>query len=109
MLNLEKVRFRYDPFPIGFAQDVVPAPLYHALTEGFPDASAMLLQQSLGRKYLLTELDGDAYFRGVTSSPAWRTFLDYGRSRAFVDQVLNLLVAAKIVRGLKGAPIVDDN
>jgi hypothetical protein len=109
MLNFEKTRFRYDPFPIGFAQDVVPEPLYGALTDSFPDASAMLLRESLGRKYLLTDLDGDAYYRAVTASKPWRTFFDYVKSRAFVDQMLNVLCAVKIDLGLKGVPIVADN
>lgn len=105
MLNFQDARFRYDPYPIGFARNAVPAPMFGALVDAFPPAALLRRVGKLGNKYMLAEYDGTPYHDFVKSSPPWRDFYDYIKSRDFIEQTLNALCEAKIDMGLKETEI----
>ena len=109
MLSFEQATFRYDPYPIGFARNVVPEPLYSALVEAFPPVQILRRADSLGNKYLLTEFDGGTFLDFVRSSPPWHQFYDYIKSVQFMRQIIDVLCSAKIDLGFHNVEMVAAN
>ena len=110
MLNFKNTRFRHDPYPIGFAQDVLPQSLYETLISVFPKTELLRQAANMGEnKFLLTEFDGAGYFSIIDSHPAWREFYDHVKSRSFIEHMLKFLVDSGIDQGLRGIPIAASN
>lgn len=110
MLNFEKIRYRHDPYPIAFAENVLDPNLYEALTQEFPPLEALKQAPNMGKnKFLLTEFSGAPYFDLISRSPNWRRFHDYVKSREFIDKVLETLKAGHVDLGFSGARHVSDN
>lgn len=110
MLNFTEILFRYDPYPIGFAKNVLEPKLYDALTREFPQLEQLKQAPNMGtNKFLLTEFSGEPYFALIRNSANWRKFHDYIKSREFIDTVLATLCAGNIDLGFNGARHVSDN
>ncbi|MCV2356105.1 2OG-Fe(II) oxygenase [Paucibacter sp. B2R-40] len=109
LLNFGGAEFRYDPYPIGFARDVVPDALYKELVESFPTIQNLRRTENLGNKYLLTEFDGEPYLNLVRASPSWQRFYAYIKGTVFIEQMIETLRAAKMDLGLQSIPIANAN
>ena len=106
-MNFNDIRFRHDPYPIAFAQNVLPKSLYDKLTDNFPATESLRRASNMGEnKFLLTEFDGPSYYSLIESHPAWRELYDYVKSKEFVEKTLALLCSAGIDQGLRGIEVV---
>jgi hypothetical protein len=109
MFDFSAAKFRYTPYPIGWAPDVLPADLYNDLASSYPELNQMLKRESLGNKYILTEFDGKPYYDIVSTHPAWRKLYDFIKNPIFVEKLLGFLKEKGIDLGLGGIEIVSDN
>ncbi len=109
MFDFSAAKFRYTPYPIGWAPDVLPDDLYRELANSYPELNQMFKRKSLGNKYILTEFDGKSYYDIVSTHPAWRKLYDFIKSPSFVEIMLSFLKEKGINLGLGGIKIVSDN
>lgn len=109
MFDFSAAKFRYTPYPIGWAPDVLPADLYLELANSYPDLSQMFKRKSLGNKYILTEFDGKPYYDVVSISASWRKLYNFIKSPSFVEYLLGFLKEKGIDLGLGGINFVSDD
>ncbi len=106
MLNLENIRFDYDPYPIGIAKGALAPGLYDELIETFPDDSVFVSKEYHGVKLSLSQLNnGRGYYAHLRRNPVWRRFYDYVKSDAFVEHTLEVLKAHNVDLGLSKVPL----
>lgn len=106
MLNLENIRFDYDPYPIGIAKNALAPDLYNELIETFPDDSVFLSMEYHGVKLSLSQLNnGRGYYAHLRANPAWRRFYHYVKSDAFVEHTLDVLKSHNVDLGLSKVPL----
>jgi 2OG-Fe(II) oxygenase superfamily len=95
MFSYDHVTFRYDPFPIGLATPVMTPELYEQLVSNFPPLDIFESFEELGkkgRKYTLSEKENEkVYLDFVRSSPLWRDFYAWIKSKAFPYSVMEML------------------
>jgi len=100
MLRYETIAFDYDPFPIGVARPVLDPHSYNRLVEAFPPVSLFEYKAAKGGKYSLSQVNNRSNYRGfVSSTPPWREFHAYIKSRAFIDGALAMLKSRGIDLG----------
>jgi hypothetical protein len=88
-LSLEKVAFRYDPFPIGFAPEVLEREFYDQLLDTWPADHLFEYKPGLGSKYSLSEINNaDIYEAYIEQVEPWRQFHEIVKSPDFIEQVL---------------------
>lgn len=109
MFHLDDTTFKYEPFPYAIARNVLSESFYNSLIDSFPRHEELERCDDLGSKFLLTESDGENYYRFLASSPPWQTLYKHVKSREFVSQVLKTLADANIDLGLQDVPIVNDD
>ena len=91
-LNLDKVNFRYEPFPIGYAKPVLDEGLYRQLIGNYPPAELFKYIPKIGRKYSLSERYNATHYRQfIQSNPLWRDFHRWLKSDDFIYGVLGTL------------------
>lgn len=103
MLNFDKIKFDYDPYPIGMAQGVFDPGFYQELIETYPDDSTFVSKEYHGVKLSLSRLNNRAgYYAHLKKSPAWKRFYDYIESQRFITETMEMLKAHNIDLGLTG-------
>lgn len=110
MLNFSNAKFRYEPFPIGFATDVIPPSQYEELANTFPPVEMLKMNDSVGKKYFLSEWSApETYYSFVTSVPAWRRLHDYITGGEFIRNIIDTLYDSNIDFGFKEMEVIDCN
>lgn len=108
MFSYEHVTFKYDPFPIGLAKPIMEPGLYEQLVGNFPPLEIFESFEELGkkgRKYTLSEKENrKVYLDFVQSSPLWRDFHAWIKSRAFPYSVMEMLRQHDIDLGYRYVP-----
>jgi hypothetical protein len=106
LFSFANVTFDYDPFPIGLATDILPGDFYEELLLNWPAAELFEFKKSQGNKYVLSELHNPQAYRDfVRSCPPWQRFYAAVKSKEFVYQVLDMLLAHHIDLGLHGKQV----
>jgi hypothetical protein len=91
-LSLDQVAFRYDPFPIGFAPDVLEAGYYDELLATWPADHLFEYKPDLGNKYSLSEVNNaDIYEAYIEQVEPWRQFHQMIKSVDFIENVLSTM------------------
>ena len=91
MFNWDNVSIRHQPYTVFYIRDLVHPQFYSSLAETFPLLSRFRYRETLGNKYLLTELEGQPYYDFVDAHPQWREFYDEIKSIDFREQVLSFV------------------
>jgi hypothetical protein len=91
MFNWDNVSVRHEPFTVFYIRDLLRPPFYRELAETFPLLSDFRYRETLGNKYLLTELEGEPYYDFVNACPPWQKFHAEIKSIDFREQVLSFL------------------
>jgi hypothetical protein len=108
MFSYDHVAFRYDPFPIGLAKPIADPGLYEQLVSNFPPLEIFESFEELGkkgRKYTLSEKENKkVYLDFVRSSPLWRDFHQWIKSKAFPYGVMEMLRQHDIDLGHRYVP-----
>ncbi len=108
--SLDGERFRYDPFPVAYAQKVFSQDSYKSLVVSWPSTAMFKFMPYLGKKFSLSEVNNpELYHRLINKSPAWRSFYMYIKSERFVRTTLQTLAASRIDLGLAEEPVVTTN
>lgn len=106
MLNLENIRFDYEPYPIGIARPTMDPVLYEELIDTFPDDDVFVSKEYHGVKLSLSQLNnGRGYYAHLKRNPAWRRFYDYIKSDAFISDTLAMLRSQNVDLGLDPVPL----
>lgn len=91
MFNWDNVSIRHQPYTVFYIRDLVHPEFYSSLAETFPLLSRFRYRETLGNKYLLTELEGQPYYDFVDAHPQWRKFYNEIKSISFREQVLSFV------------------
>ena len=91
MFNWDNVSIRHQPYTVFYIRDLVHPQFYSSLAETFPLLSRFRYRETLGNKYLLTELEGQPYYDFVDAHPQWREFYNEIKSIGFREQVLSFV------------------
>lgn len=92
MISLSKLKFIYEPYPIGFAEDVLDRTLYDQLLENWPPLPLFIQGGYRGKKYGLAEhRNGEKYQEWISTHKVWTKFRDHIKSDKFVDSVIGVL------------------
>jgi hypothetical protein len=110
LFSLAGVSFDYEPYPIGYAQNVLPADLYRELAATYPPIDAFKYMPQLGKKYSLSEVNNpDRYWAFLRANAAWDRLYREVKSESFVTAVLDALARCQIDLGLRGrARLIND-
>jgi hypothetical protein len=105
LLNLDRARFEYDPYPIGVASQVFESSLYERLVDTFPPVEIFRFMQAHGDKWSLSELNNpNQYHQFLRANNDWRQVYDEIKNSRFITQMLDALTRSKIELGLINAP-----
>jgi len=92
MLSFDQAEFRYEPFPIGLAKEVLAPDHYFELVAAFPDTALMKRLRGNTDKLSLSEKNNALRYRSfVQSHPLWRDFHSYFKRRGFIGDILKML------------------
>ena len=102
MISYDRVRFDYEPYPIGLIPEVFEPDFYRELTTTYPPLDLFRYMPELGNKYSLSEVNhSDEYHTFLKRNAAWARFHQYIKSREFVEQTLAMLRSRQIDLGLR--------
>jgi hypothetical protein len=102
-LRFDHSDFRYEPYPIGIAHDVLTPELFTSLLDSWPASELFEFKAELGNKYSLSEVNHPRQYHAfVRSSPPWREFHAHVKSRDFVHDVIAMLYERQIDVGRGG-------
>lgn len=91
-LSLEKIEFRYEPFPIGFVPEVLEPEFYQQLVSVWPDEHLFEFKPALGNKYSLSEVNhADIYEAVVSEVEPWRLLHQWIKGPDFIEYVLQTM------------------
>jgi hypothetical protein len=108
MFSYDHIAFRYDPFPIGLATPIMKPELYEQMVSSFPPLEIFDSFEEMGkkgRKYTLSEKENSkSYLDFVNSSPLWRDFYAWIKSKEFPYSVMDMLRQHDIDLGYRYVP-----
>lgn len=98
--NYDKLEFRYVPFPIGVARQLVEEQLYERMIANWPDKTLFEYMPELGNKYALSQkFHHKQYHHFIRSNPLWRDFHAWIKSKDFIYGVMDVLLKHHIDLG----------
>lgn len=107
MLQFDKARFEYDPYPVCYTDEVFEPSVYQQLVAQYPDKELFEYKPELGNKYSLSEVNNpEKYAAFIRSNPLWAQFHAYIKSDAFIHNTLAYLKTQNIDLGFKKIKIV---
>lgn len=107
-MQLERVLFNYEPYPVGHVPNVFDHGFYETLTQRWPSTSLFEFKASLGNKYSLSEVNQpDNYHRFIESEPAWRELHAMVKDPQFIERVVRLFKQHNVDLALDDARAVD--
>ncbi len=99
-IALHRIDFRYEPFPIGFASNVISPRFYNRLLDAWPSQDLFAHIPGYGNKYSLSPRHNlDGYRSYISASEPWLLFLQMIQSQAFIEYVLECLRGQNIDLG----------
>lgn len=102
MLNFSEPLFDYEPYPVCYVKDILPADTYQKLVATYPDKDLFKYMPNLGHKYSLSEANNpDTYRKFLSETPEWKGFYDHVKSPGFVHEVLDMLARNNVDLGLR--------
>lgn len=94
MFGYERVKFDYEPYPLGLISDVFEPPIYNELARTYPSLDIFKSMASVGNKYALSERNAPAvYHKFLRDNAAWGRFHSYVKSKEFIERTLDMLKA----------------
>ncbi len=89
MFDFANNDFRYEPYPICYAEDVFPADQYKELCHQFPPKDLFEYKPRLGKKYSLSERNNGRKYRNfIAQERVWKEFHTYVKSDRFIGDIL---------------------
>lgn len=105
MINFESLDLRYNPFPIGVAQNVMDPKFYKDLVAQWPAQELFQYKESLGDKYSLSEVNNPKnYHSFINSTPAYKKLHDWVKSDTFIYALVEYLATRNIDLGYRKIP-----
>jgi hypothetical protein len=102
MFSYHNADFVYEPYPICYVKDILPAELYEDLTDSYPDKSEFDYMPRFGKKYSLAEKNNkEKYYRYLKQNPQWNELFRYVKSKKFIEDTLEFLESKNIDLGYK--------
>lgn len=103
--NYNKLAFRYEPFPIGYAKPIMDDGLYGALVAAYPTKDQFVYLEKVGHKFTLSErFNPRQYEDFVSRTPVWRDFHRWLKSDDFILELMQTLRAHQIDLGYTEQP-----
>jgi hypothetical protein len=101
--SFDKLRFRYEPFPIGIGRPLMPPDLYAELLASYPEPERFAYLPKVGHKYTLSEKSNpDKYHEVLRQRPVWGELHSWIKSDTFIVSVMDALRAHRIDLGYHG-------
>ncbi len=102
--DLDGLRMRYRPFPIGLARPLFAPDVHADLLAAYPEKDRCVPLDKVGSKFTLSErFNPEAYRDFLAASPVWREFHAWIKSPDFVALVMRALAQRGIDLGFKSA------
>ncbi len=103
MLSFKETVFRYDPYPIGLAKNVLDESLYDELIRQFPSEHNFKKLDGGYNKFSLSEVNNlHSYQEFVMTSSIWQKFYRYIKDLQFIRDVFVTLQGHGVKIGLTG-------
>ncbi|SUS08241.1 conserved hypothetical protein [uncultured Defluviicoccus sp.] len=103
--NYDHLRFRYEPFPIGYARPIMDESVYKELASTYPERERFVYLEKVGHKFTLSErFNPRQYEDFIATTPVWREFHGWLKSDDFILEVMQTLRAHQIDLGYKKPP-----
>lgn len=100
--NYKNAQFDYEPYPICYIPNFLPADDYKALSESYPSLDLFRFMLNLGNKYSLAQVNNQKqYYKFLNSNQKWKEFYDTVKSKIYVDELLDFLKSRDIDLGFK--------
>ncbi|MGI9482258.1 MAG: 2OG-Fe(II) oxygenase [Hyphomicrobiales bacterium] len=94
--------FRYEPYPIAMAKNVLSPEIYSEMLESWPETERFLYMPNLGHKYSLSEVNNAREYKDVvTSVPIWKRVHEEVKSEQFIHGVLDWLIKKNVDLGFR--------
>jgi hypothetical protein len=105
-IDLHQVDFQYEPFPMGWAANVISPGYYEQLIAAWPAEHLFLYKPSLGNKYSLSSINNpELYHAFLAQSEPWMMLYRLVKSEAFIEYVLECLRNHNIDLGVTAAQL----
>lgn len=92
MFGYDRVKFDYEPYPLGLISDVFEPDFYKTLAATYPSIDLFKSMASVGAKYALSERNNPAvYDRFLKENEAWGQFHSYVKSKDFIERTIDML------------------
>jgi hypothetical protein len=102
MFTFDRLKFRYEPFPIGIARPLMDTGLYRQFVAEFPAKEMFADLSVVGYKYSLSEKSHPRTYRQlVHTRPVWKELHHWIKSDAFLKEVLGALEERHLELGYK--------
>ena len=99
-IALQQIDFRYEPFPIGYAPNVISPRFYNRLLDAWPAQSLFAHIPGYGNKFSLSPRHNpEGYKAFIASSEPWLLMFQMVQSQPFIEYVLECLRAHNIDLG----------
>lgn len=96
-LDLSKLAWRQQPYPIACASNVLPETVYRELAETFPPLGLFRAFGGGNRKWSLSQVNNrDQYDAFLNGCAPWKAFYQYVKDPAFLDTIRGVLKAQGI-------------
>ncbi len=103
--DYENLALRYEPFPIGLASPLIESTLYSEMVANWPSTELFKQMPRLGNKFALSEkFNRKQYYSAIRSTPVWKDFYKWIKSRDFVYGVMDTLLEHHIDLGYAKHP-----
>jgi hypothetical protein len=94
MFAYDRVKFDYEPYPLGLISDVLDPAFYSELAKTYPSREVLKSAPTDGKKYSLSERTSpELYHRFLKQNEAWGRFHAYVKGKEFIERTLDMLRA----------------
>jgi hypothetical protein len=102
LFDFDRLKFRYEPFPIGLARPLMEEGLYRECVQAFPAKELFADLSVVGYKYSLSEKSNPRLYRQlIRTRPIWKELHGWIKSRDFLKTVLKMLKDRHLELGYK--------
>jgi len=101
LLSFDNMRFRYEPYPIGVASQVMDPAFYDELVDTYPPIDLFKFMPKFGQKYTLSQkFNAENYHDYIAKHACWKRLHSWIKSEGFVAHIEQMLLAHGIDLGL---------
>ena len=97
MINIDNLKFDFNPFPYGIAENIIDNDIYNVLTDEFPNIKSLTVSKEKNdqikfKKFSLSSKNNkDLFYKTVNKTKILKTLINYFLSYKFKKYLINKL------------------